>query len=255
MTMSTYPAFEPNFPMYEGTCCADNQLRTLQAPVGVNSIQFGSDMFQPIPFEPILPGEWLAPATDSVQWAPTLSPSDATWDIPQQSYPSSYSGSPSSSYDPFGLIPGFSCDGSPEFEAYSPPSTASSEAELPSSFDHFSTMPTAKSLPIVPPVVPSSSRETPPAPSRRTRRPSKESPKIVDDRKYQCDFCPVQMARLHDINRHMRIHTGVHPYACIGCGETFRRTDARTRHWCKQPECFRIHSAKAPASKVRRRIP
>ncbi|KAH7340353.1 hypothetical protein B0J17DRAFT_315840 [Rhizoctonia solani] len=78
---------------------------------------------------------------------------------------------------------------------------------------------------------------------------------IVDDRKYQCDFCPVQMARLHDINRHMRIHTGVHPYACIGCGETFRRTDARTRHWCKQPECFRIHSAKAPASKVRRRIP
>jgi NAD-dependent dihydropyrimidine dehydrogenase PreA subunit len=95
------------------------------------------------------------------------------------------------------------------------------------------------------------------------------SQNIADDRKYQCDFCPVQMARLHDINRHMRIHSefsntvplsgqlnlefaaGVHPYACIGCGETFRRTDARTRHWCKQPECFKIHSAKAPTSKVR----
>ncbi|GAB1517525.1 hypothetical protein RhiTH_000574 [Rhizoctonia solani] len=180
-------------------------------------------MFQAVPFEPILPGEWLTPG---------------------------------SSYDPFGLAPGFTCDASPEFEAYSPPSTATSEVELPSSFDYFPTSTSAKSLPIVPPVVPSSSRESPPGPSRRARRPSKDSSKnTIDDRKYQCDFCPVQMARLHDINRHMRIHTGVHPYACIGCGETFRRTDARTRHWCKQPECFKIHSAKAPTSKARRRIP
>ncbi|CCO26139.1 hypothetical protein RSOLAG1IB_00874 [Rhizoctonia solani AG-1 IB] len=255
MPMNTYPTFEPSLPVYEGTQCSDNQLRTLQPPVGANNMHFGSDMFQPIPFEPILPGEWLTPATDNFQWAPALNSSNTAWDAPHSSYSSSYSSSPGSNYDPFGLMPGFNCEASPDFEAYSPPSTATSEIELPSSFDHFPAN-NAKSLPIVPPIVPSSSRETPPAPSRRVRRPSKESTKnIVDERKYQCDFCPVQMARLHDINRHMRIHTGVHPYACLGCGETFRRTDARTRHWCKQPECFKIHSAKAPASKVRRRIP
>ncbi|KAG8763162.1 hypothetical protein FRC11_005893 [Ceratobasidium sp. 423] len=237
--MDAYPTFEPSFPMYEGTHRTDGQFRALQPPFDTSSTQFGSEMFQSIPFEPMLSGEWLAPATDNVQWAPVLNPSNAAWDMPQ-SYPSSYSSSPGSNYDPFGLMPNFPCDASPDFEAYSPPSTATSEVELPSSFEHFPPVSAAKPLPIVPPIVPSSSRETPPAPSRRIRRPSKESPKnIVDDRKYQ----------------HMRIHTGVHPYACIGCGETFRRTDARTRHWCKQPECFRIHSAKAPASKVRRRIP
>ncbi|CAE6515464.1 unnamed protein product [Rhizoctonia solani] len=255
MTMDTYPTFEPSLPMYGGTQCADNQLRALQSPFDASNTQFGSDMFQSIPFEPTLSGEWLVPATDNVQWAPILNPSNAAWNMPQ-SYPSSYSSSPGSSYDPFGFVPDFSCGASPDFEAYSPPSTATSDVELPSSFEHFPPVSATKPLAIVPPVVPSSSRETPPAPSRRIRRPSKESPKnIVDNRKYQCDFCPVQMARLHDINRHMRIHTGIHPYACIGCGETFRRTDARTRHWCKQPECFKIHSSKAPASKLRRRIP
>ncbi|CAE6355550.1 unnamed protein product [Rhizoctonia solani] len=250
--MSTYSVFEPNFPIHEGAHCADNQLRAFPS-VGLNNMHFGSDMFQPMPFEPMLPGEWLA--HDGVQWVPTLDPSNAAWEISQPSYSSSYSSSPCSNYNPLGLMPSISCDASPEFEAYSPPSTATSEIELPSPF-HQPTKPIAKSLPVVPPVVPSSSRVTPPASTRRTRRLSKESPKnIIEDRKYQCDFCPVQMARLHDINRHMRIHTGVHPYTCIGCGETFRRTDARTRHWCKQPECFKIHSAKAPASKVRRRIP
>ncbi|CAE6414915.1 unnamed protein product [Rhizoctonia solani] len=249
MPMSTYPIFEPSISIHEDSHCADSQLRSLPS-IGVNSM-FSSSMFQPIPFEPMFPGEWLT--TDGVQWAPTLNPSNSAWNIPQSPYPSSYSSSHCSNYDPFGLMPGTSCDASPEFEAYSPPSTATSEIDLPF---HHHTMSTAKSASIVPPVVPSSSRETPPAPSRRTRRASKESHKnIVEDRKYQCDFCPVQMARLHDINRHMRIHTGVHPYVCIGCGETFRRTDARTRHWCKQPECFKIHNAKAPASKVRRRIP
>ncbi|KAJ1310311.1 hypothetical protein OPQ81_007050 [Rhizoctonia solani] len=254
MTMSTYPVFESNISMYGGINYADNQLRALQSSTGGNNMQFTSDVFQCTPFEPIIPGEWLAPVTDNIQWVPALDPSNAAWGISQPS--PSYSSSPGSNYDPFGLVSGFSCDASPDFEAYSPPSTATSEVELPSSFDNFPTMSTAKPLPIVPPIVPSSSRATPPVPSRRARRPSKESPKnIVDDRKYQCDFCPVQMARLHDINRHMRIHTGVHPYACIGCGETFRRTDARTRHWGKQPECFKTHSMKAPASKVRRRIP
>ncbi|CAE7089885.1 unnamed protein product [Rhizoctonia solani] len=253
MPMGTYPIFEPIFSMQEDSHYGDGQLRALQLPIGANNMQFGSDVFQPIPFEPILPGEWLPP---DVQWDPTLNPSNAAWDIHQPSYPSSYSSSTCSSYDPFGLISDVSCDASPEFEAYSPPSTATSEIESPHSLQRLRTTSPVKSLPIIPLVVPSSRRKTPPAPSRRTRRPNKESPKsMVEDRKYQCDFCPVQMARLHDINRHMRIHTGVHPYACIGCGETFRRTDARTRHWCKQPECFKIHSAKAPSSKVRRRIP
>ncbi|KAF8758797.1 hypothetical protein RHS01_02747 [Rhizoctonia solani] len=162
MPMNTYPTFEPSLPMYEGTHCTDSQLRTHQSSMGNNNIQFGPGMFQAVPFEPILPGEWLTP--DNFQWAPALNPSNTAWDMSPSSYSSSYSSSPGSSYDPFGLAPGFTCDASPEFEAYSPPAPRHQSA---------------KSLPIVPPVVPSSSRESPPGPSRRARRPSKDSSKLV----------------------------------------------------------------------------
>ncbi|KAG8777166.1 hypothetical protein FRC12_000514 [Ceratobasidium sp. 428] len=213
--------------------------------VSSNSMSVGS-----IAFQYILPEEkWVDPA--HLPCGPQVNmPPD--WNPHLQSLGSS---APCSSYDPFAYMQPLEYDARPNCETYSSPSTTASDQELPYHIDTYpSSIP--HSLPTAP-VVPSSSRETPLVHARlRTRRPSKEAPRTaIDDRKYTCDFCPVQMARLHDINRHMRIHTGVHPYACIGCGETFRRTDARTRHWCKQPECFTIHSTKEPASKTRRRIP
>ncbi|KAB5588304.1 hypothetical protein CTheo_8254 [Ceratobasidium theobromae] len=202
-----------------------------------NNVQYNSEMFpHSLPFDPVIPAEWLS--IDNPQWMPVLNPAQGTWDGTQSTHQSTYSGSPNSSYDPLHLMPGLPCDTSPEYEPYSPPSTTTSEVELPPAFDHFTptVASSAKPLPMAP-IVPSSSRETPPAPTRRMRRPSKDLPKPKKP--------PDKVDSV----------AGVHPYACIGCGETFRRTDARTRHWCKQPDCFKIHSAKAPASKVRRRIP
>ncbi|KAG8720022.1 Metallothionein expression activator [Ceratobasidium sp. 394] len=212
--------------------------------------------FNPMPFQNMPPhptfleAQWSKPIHSS--WDPQLGIAP-NWDQILQSLESPPL--PAPNYNPPASMQPLGYDAGPDYEACSPLSTTASDPELPPPFDAV-TPHLPHSLPTAP-VVPSSSRETLRVHARlRIRGPSKESSKTaLEDRKYTCDFCPVQMARLHDINRHMRIHTGVHPYACAGCGETFRRTDARTRHWCKQPECFRIHSIKAPASKTRRRIP
>lgn len=244
-----YSNTHASFPFFESSYSTDDYgSQTSQAAASShNGTYFGSESFGHIPAQPAFPGgDWSA--VPHTSWNLPLDTAGMNWDTSLQP---SYASSPSSSHDPY--TPSFGYDTSAEFDAYSPPSATSSEIESSTSFEHV--LPQGHyALPHTP-SVPSSSQEIQPAP-RQVRRLSKESLKsVVADRKYTCDFCPVQMARLHDINRHMRIHTGVHPYACIGCGETFRRTDARTRHWCKSPECFNVHSAKTPLSKARRRIP
>jgi hypothetical protein len=58
--MATYPTFENNYPLFEGTNYMDGQLQGLRPTLNQNNAQFSSDMFQPLPpFDPILPGEWL----------------------------------------------------------------------------------------------------------------------------------------------------------------------------------------------------
>lgn len=56
-----------------------------------------------------------------------------------------------------------------------------------------------------------------------------------DERPYKClyDGCPkaiVGFARQHDCKRHMLLHEGLRPFECGGCGKTFARLDALTRH-------------------------
>ncbi|CEL52449.1 hypothetical protein RSOLAG1IB_00990 [Rhizoctonia solani AG-1 IB] len=43
--------------------------------------------------------------------------------------------------------------------------------------------------------------------------------------------CNKDFARKHDWVRHQRVHTGQTPYECFNCGKSFKRSDARSRHW------------------------
>ncbi|ORZ25643.1 hypothetical protein BCR42DRAFT_286719, partial [Absidia repens] len=51
-----------------------------------------------------------------------------------------------------------------------------------------------------------------------------------DVRPYQCHICNRSFARKHDLQRHIRVHTGDKPYACLCCKKSFARTDALKRH-------------------------
>lgn len=56
-----------------------------------------------------------------------------------------------------------------------------------------------------------------------------------DERPYKCLYegCPkavIGFARQHDCKRHMALHEGLRPFECEGCGKTFARLDALTRH-------------------------
>ncbi|KAI8149827.1 hypothetical protein BJV82DRAFT_491945, partial [Fennellomyces sp. T-0311] len=49
-------------------------------------------------------------------------------------------------------------------------------------------------------------------------------------RPYPCYLCTRAFARKHDLQRHIRVHTGAKPYACLCCKKAFARTDALKRH-------------------------
>jgi hypothetical protein len=47
---------------------------------------------------------------------------------------------------------------------------------------------------------------------------------------FECKVCRRPFARKHDLQRHVRVHTGVKPYACLHCKKSFIRTDALKHH-------------------------
>jgi hypothetical protein len=51
-------------------------------------------------------------------------------------------------------------------------------------------------------------------------------------------FCSLRMTR---ITGHRRIHTLEAPYVCRGCRRSYRRSDARKRHWDQEPACSVLH--------------
>ncbi|KAI9352342.1 hypothetical protein BD770DRAFT_287749, partial [Pilaira anomala] len=47
---------------------------------------------------------------------------------------------------------------------------------------------------------------------------------------FYCHLCLRSFARKHDLQRHVRVHTGAKPYPCLSCNKAFARTDALKRH-------------------------
>ncbi|CAO3677630.1 unnamed protein product [Rhizopus stolonifer] len=54
---------------------------------------------------------------------------------------------------------------------------------------------------------------------------------------YDCNLCPRSFARKHDLQRHIRVHTGAKPYYCLNCEKAFARTDALKRHLRMEESC------------------
>ncbi|KAI8137870.1 hypothetical protein BJV82DRAFT_633596 [Fennellomyces sp. T-0311] len=58
-----------------------------------------------------------------------------------------------------------------------------------------------------------------------------------DIRPYACCMCTRAFARKHDLQRHVRVHTGDKPYICLCCKKAFARTDALKRHLRMEESC------------------
>jgi hypothetical protein len=74
-----------------------------------------------------------------------------------------------------------------------------------------------------------------------------------DIRPYQCQICDRSFARKHDLQRHIRVHTGDKPYACLCCNKAFARTDALKRHLRMEEVCRNSPQIQALKSSGKRR--
>jgi hypothetical protein len=72
---------------------------------------------------------------------------------------------------------------------------------------------------------PSTSKsQTDSSPARATAAPQQRS------RVYQCEICPKQFTRQHNLNNHLRSHTNERPHACGVCSKTYARLNDLRRH-------------------------
>lgn len=56
---------------------------------------------------------------------------------------------------------------------------------------------------------------------RKTKEPVK---------KYECDICKKKFAKLCDVERHSRVHTGEKPFTCNICNKRFQQTHNLSKH-------------------------
>ncbi|CAO3565049.1 unnamed protein product [Mortierella alpina] len=54
---------------------------------------------------------------------------------------------------------------------------------------------------------------------------------------FPCHLCTRIFSRKHDLQRHIRVHTGSKPYLCMNCQKAFARTDALSRHYKVEDAC------------------
>ncbi|KAG2233174.1 hypothetical protein BDF21DRAFT_432435 [Thamnidium elegans] len=71
--------------------------------------------------------------------------------------------------------------------------------------------------------------------------PTEPVTKTNDVRPYPCHLCRRAFARKHDLQRHIRVHTGDKPYSCPCCKKAFARTDALKRHLRMEEHCRTSH--------------
>ncbi|QRW00272.1 hypothetical protein RhiJN_28290 [Ceratobasidium sp. AG-Ba] len=165
---------DPRFShVVENTFCVESYppLQPPQPPPIFNELPFDPVLLQTAPLQTSL-SESSWPSSDHSPWDSQLSV-PSTWDT-LSSFASPSSSEPNC--DPFTQMQMLGYDANPDYEAYSPPSTATSDLELPP-FDTMSSVPGG--LPATP-VVPSSNREVPLVHARlRIRKSNKESSKRV----------------------------------------------------------------------------
>ncbi|ORY98793.1 hypothetical protein BCR43DRAFT_488180 [Syncephalastrum racemosum] len=84
-------------------------------------------------------------------------------------------------------------------------------------------------------------------------QPTQQPLSAMDVRPYPCYLCTRAFARKHDLQRHIRVHTGAKPYACLCCKKAFARTDALKRHLRMEETCRTSPEIQAMKSAGKRR--
>ncbi|KAG0265830.1 hypothetical protein BG011_003981 [Mortierella polycephala] len=110
----------------------------------------------------------------------------------------------------------------------SPPSSSTTTAVAASSFS--SPQPASSSITISAPVSVTQS-------SSGATEVSNTTPTTPPLRPFPCHLCPRIFSRKHDLQRHIRVHTGSKPYVCMNCQKAFARTDALCRHYKVEEAC------------------